>query len=230
MTRKRSHQDFMDLSIDEPLSPVLRPPRQTMHSNDSGSDGDEIMGMGIASPRSQVEQASEWALLDSQAASGALSSRPGADTNRPDVAESAPTWGQVLNSLKTWGITPSSQSAAASPVSGRDHMTRVHANDPTLSQSQHSLGLDSRNSVLNYSEHAELDIEGPDMNTRSEGTSRTGTGPVLSRPASAGAAFATGANQESAAVRQKSDRLSSSLDNSQVEPWPLAFHLLDYQA
>ena len=46
MVRKRSHQAFTDLQAEEPLSPVLRPPRQQMGSGESGSDGDEVMGTG----------------------------------------------------------------------------------------------------------------------------------------------------------------------------------------
>lgn len=109
----------MDLAVEEPLSPVLHPPRQTMHSHDtdSASDGDEVMGTAIASPHSQVELASEWALLDR-----AAGNHPGANQLLTDLSEpsegtsSAPSWGQVLGNLKTWGITPASQSAAASPL------------------------------------------------------------------------------------------------------------------
>lgn len=49
MVRKRSHQAFTDLQAQEPLSPVLRPPRQEMGSGESGSDSDEVMGTGDAS-------------------------------------------------------------------------------------------------------------------------------------------------------------------------------------
>ena len=192
MTRKRSHQDFMDLNVEEPLSPILRPPRQSMHSDDSGSDGEQVMGTGIASPGSQVEHASEWALLDDE--SGAFSRCPepgpnslGPASNCPAEAESAPTWGQVLGNLKSWGITPGSQSAVASPVAGRAHM---------------GLSVPSLDS-----EHADSGAE----------ASKIGAGAFLSRPMSAGATLeASRVDPHSAAAKQQSDRLSSSLDISQV--------------
>lgn len=203
MTRKRSHQDFMDLSIEEPLSPVLRPPRQSMHSNDSGSDGDEFMGTGIASPRAQVDHASEWASIDPDTISGAVPDPPRAVADTTG-AESAPTWGEVLGSLKTWGITPSSQSAAASPISGMAHMP---AHGAHVGQPQLSLRLNSQQSLLEDAEHAAHADEAPEV----------GAGALPSRPASAGAALgALDSSRGSEAAKQRSDRLSSSLDSSQV--------------
>ena len=195
----------MDLSIDEPLSPVLRPPRQSMHSNDSGSDGDEVMGTGIASPRSQVEHANQWNSVDPESASGSVSERPLADAEQSSgvEAESAPTWGEVLGSLKTWGITPSSQSAAVSPVSGRSHMAQGAALDAQVGQRQRSLQLDSQDSLLEDAEHAE---NGDQV-----------SGALPTRPASAGAALAAlNSKKGSEAAKQRSDRLSSSLDSSEV--------------
>ena len=198
----------MDLSIEEPLSPVLRPPRQSMHSNDSSSDGDDFMGTGIASPRSQVEHASEWASVDPESASGAVSDpRADAEQSSGVGAESAPTWGEVLGSLKTWGITPSSQSAAASPISGRTHMAHTAAHGAHMGQSQRSLRLDSGQSLLGDPEHAADGVEAPD----------TSAGALPSRPVSAGAALgALDSSRGSEAAKQRSDRLSSSLDSSQV--------------
>jgi len=49
MLRKRSHQAFTDMEVEQPLSPVLRPPHQEMGSGDSESDGDEVMGTGDTS-------------------------------------------------------------------------------------------------------------------------------------------------------------------------------------
>ena len=206
MTRKRSHQDFMDLSIDEPLSPILRPPRQSMHSNDSGSDGDQVMGTGIASPRSQVEHASEWALLDDETGAFSRCPEPGPNSlgpasNRPAEAESAPTWGQVLGNLKSWGITPGSQSAVASPVAGRSHVPHMAADSGHMDLSVPSL----------ESEHADSGAE----------ASKIGAGAFSSRPMSAGATLEASRVDHSAAAQQQSDRLSSSLDINQV-----CFHAL----
>lgn len=224
MARKRSHQDFMDLSIDEPLSPILRPPRQTMHSNDSNSDGDEVMGTGIASPRFQTEHANEWALLDSQAAasvppsgSGAGVQRPGAGGQRPGSAESAPTWGQVLSSLKVWGITPGSQSAAASPTGNQTHVPHMASDDVSVDTTAGG-GPSNRAQTPGSSGRAEPEAERPTAELRAEGTSRSGAGLMPSRPASASAALGAGADRGAVSARQRSDRLSSSLDSSQVEP------------
>ncbi|KAL3134993.1 hypothetical protein ABBQ32_007945 [Trebouxia sp. C0010 RCD-2024] len=95
MLRKRSHQAFTDLEAEEPLSPVTHPLHQEMAAGGSDSDGDQVMGTGLPSPRGSVSK--ELASL------GAAGPGP------------APTWGKVLGSLKLWGIAPASQSAAATP-------------------------------------------------------------------------------------------------------------------
>lgn len=46
MLRKRSHQAFTNLEIEEPLSPVMHPLHQEMGVGGSDSDADEVVGTG----------------------------------------------------------------------------------------------------------------------------------------------------------------------------------------
>ena len=145
-----------------------------------GRDGllNALRSSGLPSPRASVSR--ELASL------GAAAPGP------------APTWGKVLGSLKLWGITPASQSAAATPVPPhRDPGLRggVPGRDVS-SQSRRQLNLsDSENEVVEAQSRALSETDA----LRAPGGSGSGrAGPL--RTVSA----------------QQRDRMFSSLDSSQV--------------
>lgn len=161
MLRKRSHQAFTDLETEEPLSPIARPLHQEMGAGGSDSDGDEVMGTGLPSPRNSI--AKELASL------GAASDSLAAPATGP-----APTWGKVLGSLKLWGIAPSSQSAAASPVP-----VRAGSDSPSVSQRGRQLDLsDSDTELVEAESRALSDSEA----LRAPGGSRRGRAPSIGAP------------------------------------------------
>ena len=142
---------------------------------------DTLRSSGLPSPRASVSR--ELASL------GAAAPGP------------APTWGKVLGSLKLWGITPASRSAAATPVPPhRDPGLRdgVPGRDVS-SQSRRQLNLsDSESEVVEAQSRALSETDA----LRAPGGSGSGrAGPL--RTVSA----------------QQRDRMFSSLDSSQV--WSL---------
>ncbi len=139
---------------------------------------------GLPSPRGSAGK--EWTVLE--AAPNSL------ETTSSDPA---PTWGKVLGSLKSWGIAPATQSAAASPTPTRNPQT-----DPKgqhHSWGQRDFQLCDSDSELNQGQGRALsDTEGlraPLARRGSMGRKRGGA--------------------ESDAAQQQ-DRLRSSLDSTQV--------------
>ncbi|KAA6418802.1 MAG: lipase class 3 family [Trebouxia sp. A1-2] len=187
MLRKRSHQAFTDMEAEQPLSPVLRPPHQEMDSGDSSSDGDEVMGTGLPSPRGSAGK--DWTVLEA------------APNSLGPSSESVPTWGKVLGSLKSWGIAPATQSAATSriftgPGSPQDVTSNPQGQGVSASQ-PHS---DDESRLLEGGARAVSDSEGLKAPLARRGSLRRGR--------SRGEAGSSSSQQQ--------DRLRNSLDGSQV--------------
>ena len=143
--------------------------------------------IGLPSPRGSAGK--DWTVLEA------------APNSLGPSSESAPTWGKVLGSLKSWGITPATQSAATSriptrPDNPQDVTSNPQGQDVSASQ-QHS---DDESRLLEGEARAVSDSEGlkaPLARRRSlrRGRSRGGAGSSSS---------------------QQQDRLRNSLDSSQV--------------
>ncbi|DBA73228.1 TPA: hypothetical protein ACH3X1_011294 [Trebouxia sp. C0004] len=188
MVRKRSHQAFTDMEAEQPLSPVLRPQPQEMGSGHSGSDGDEVMGTGLPSPRGSAGK--DWTVLE------AAPNSPG-----PSSSEPPPTWGKVLGSLKSWGIAPATQSAATSCIhTGPGNPQDVTSNPQGQGMSASQQHSDDESYLLEGEARAVSDGEGLKAPLARRGSLRRGR--------SRGGA---GSN-----TSQQQDRLGSSLDSSQV--------------
>ena len=126
----------------------------------------------------------------------ALEAAPnGLGTSTPDPA---PTWGKVLGSLKSWGITPTPQSAAAVPMPvANTHPKHQSQGQSALPNQQRSDGepelreVEGRALSDNKGLRAPLAGRGSLKRSKSRGTLGDGSD-------------------------QQQDRLSSSLDLSQV--------------
>ena len=137
---------------------------------------------GLPSPHGSAGK--EWTVLD------AAPYGPGAA-----AADPAPTWGQVLGNLKSWGITPSTPSAAVSP----SPMISPQGTGPFASRDSLQLS-DSESELGEGAARARSDSEGLRIPVAMRGSLRRG-------PAGLGSD-----------ASQQQDRLRSSLDSSQVLP------------
>lgn len=112
------------------------------------------------------------------------------------TSDPAPTWGKVLGSLKSWGITPAGPQSAAAPS-----MPSATSQGPSALPSRQR--TDSEPQLGELEGRAFSDSEGLRAPLGRRGS--------LKRVKSRGA-LADGADQQQ-------DRLSSSLDGSQVHSW-----------
>ena len=137
---------------------------------------------GLPSPRGSAGK--EWTVLD------AAPYGPGAA-----AADPAPTWGQVLGNLKSWGITPSTPSAAVSP----SPVISPQGTGPFASRDSLHLS-DSESELGEGAARARSDSEGLRIPLARRGSLRRGRAGLGSD------------------ASQQQDRLRSSLDSTQVLP------------
>lgn len=144
---------------------------------------------GLASPRGSMGE--EWTALEASP-----------NSLEASTSDPAPTWGKVLGSLKSWGITPAPQSAAAPSMPSATHQ------EPSAFPSGQR--TDSEPQLRELEGRAFSDSEGLRAPLGRRGS--------LKRVKSRGA-LADRSDQQQ-------DRLSSSLDGSQVHSWLSSHDLL----